>query len=154
MILTELPEKELWVCLREPLTVTEKYNFLTYSGSLLRFASRRWPSSPSWDSSISSWSPTLQSESFLLPFACSLRNPPQTLCLPSPRPYSFLVQFTCATNKRILVHTCLLATTWLMSWKGYVILERRTCLPPKTRPEISVFFHSVSFFALRVSSSF
>ena len=40
-------------------------------------------------------------------------------------------------------HALLLATTFVMSWKSYVILEQRACLPPNARSEVSVLFHDV-----------
>ena len=43
----------------------------------------------------------------------------------------------------ILIHALLPATTLVMSWKSYVTLAQRACLPPNARPEVSVLFHAV-----------
>ena len=77
MILAELPERTAGVSSRN-VTVTNKSNSLTYTVASLVC------SSPSSDSSMSSWSPTQQSSSpTYWPCACSLRNPLQTLFLPA-----------------------------------------------------------------------
>ena len=65
------------------ITVTNKSNSLMPL-LLLSFAPRRWPSSPSSDSSMASWSPTQQSSGLSCwPPAYSLQNPPQTLFPPA-----------------------------------------------------------------------